>query len=74
MITKISDKKRTIEVGKNNVAYITPWSVDKDVVDIYRVADADNCVIEFKGYINKKYKIEHDSKAAVTKPEQMTLF
>lgn len=73
MIIKISDKKRTIEVGKNGVAYITEWAVDKDVVDIFRIADSENRVIEFKGYINKKYKIEHDSQAAA-KPEQMSLF
>lgn len=72
MITKISDENSCFEVGKNNVSYITEWRVDEDVVDIFRIADENNKLIAFKGYVNKQYRIEKAKVAGVKK--QLSIF
>ncbi|MBV5103415.1 hypothetical protein [Mammaliicoccus sciuri] len=70
MITKISDEKSCFEVGKNGVGAITEWRVNIDVVDIYRVSDINGHLLAFKGFINKKYKVEHEEKVK----KQLSIF
>lgn len=60
MITKISDKDDTYQVGVNNVGYITEWSVGKDTVDIFRIADENDKIIVFHGFTHSDYVVEHD--------------
>lgn len=60
MITKISDKDDTYQVGVNNVGYITEWSVGKDTVDIFRIADENDKIIVFHGFTHNDYVVEHD--------------
>ena len=60
MITKIYDDKTRYEVGKNQVGEITEWRVNKDTVDIYRIADNKGNLIIFHGFTHKNYVIEHD--------------
>ncbi|MFF7217928.1 hypothetical protein [Mammaliicoccus sciuri] len=60
MIRKIYDDKCSYEVGKNNVGIITQWRVNKDSVDIYRIADKDNNLIIFHGFSHKDYIVEYD--------------
>lgn len=60
MITKISDKDDTYQVGVNNVGYITEWSVGKDTVDIFRIADVNDKIIVFHGFTHNDYVVEHD--------------
>lgn len=72
MITKVHDDNSSYEVGKDNVGKITEWRVDVDVVDIYRIADEKGNLLEFKGFINKNYQIEHREDKAIKK--QLSIF
>ncbi|MEB7779241.1 hypothetical protein NGB30_01675 [Mammaliicoccus fleurettii] len=72
MITKIYDNYYTYEVGVKNVGYITEWSVGKDTVDIFRIADENNKIIVFHGYTHKDYVVEHDDEPI--EDGQITLF
>lgn len=72
MITKIYDNKTCYEVGKDNVGAITEWRVNKDVVDIYRIADKNDNLIIFHGFTHKDYVVEHTDKAVVEK--QLSIF
>ncbi|MBF0842330.1 hypothetical protein IR128_11475 [Staphylococcus lentus] len=72
MITKIYDDKYSYEVGKDNVGIITQWRVNKDSVDIYRIADKDNNLIIFHGFTHKDYVVEHDDEPILGR--QMSIF
>ena len=63
MITKISDKDDTYQVGVNNVGYIREWSVGKDTVDIFRIADENDKIIVFHGFTHNDYVVEHDDES-----------
>lgn len=71
MITKVYDEKSCYEVGQDGVGNITEWRVNVDVVDIYRIADENGNLLAFKGFINKDYKIEHDTS---NKKRQLSIF
>ncbi|WP_436875362.1 hypothetical protein [Mammaliicoccus sciuri] len=60
MITKIYDDKSCFEVGKDQVGEITEWRVNKDTVDIYRIADNKGNLVIFHGFTHKDYVVEHD--------------
>lgn len=72
MITKICDKKYCYELGKNSVGSITEWCVNKDTVDIYRIADEDDNLIVFHGFTHKDYVVEHDDEPIIG--GQMSIF
>lgn len=72
MITKISDKDDTYQVGVNNVGFITEWSVGKDTVDIFRIADENDKIIVFHGFTHKDYVVEHDDEPVAR--GQITIF
>lgn len=72
MIKKIIDDNSCYEVGQDNVGTITEWRVDKDVVDIYRIADENGDLLAFKGFINKDYQIEREENKTIKK--QLSIF
>ncbi|RIL48820.1 hypothetical protein BUY93_10025 [Mammaliicoccus fleurettii] len=72
MIKKIFDDNSCYEVGQDNVGAITEWHVDKDVVDIYRIADENGNLLAFKGFINKDYQIEREENKTIKK--QLSIF
>lgn len=72
MITKIYDDKSCYEVGKDQVGEITEWRVNKDTVDIYRIADNKGNLIIFHGFTHKDYVVEHDDEPVAGK--QLSIF